>query len=103
MKSIGQIMEDSIMSPWRGSPETEEHVREQVRERFGDAAADSFSAAKDAMPLLSWSAFGYRVKRGARALKSITYVEVKGEDGKVEKKIRKVVNLFHRNDVEKVA
>ncbi|HWO07796.1 MAG TPA: hypothetical protein VNM40_04440 [Candidatus Paceibacterota bacterium] len=103
MKSISEVMEDSLVSPWRGSEQTAEHVREQVRERYGDEVADSFSPATDAMPLLSWAAYGFRVRKGEKALKSITYVEVKNDKGEVEKKIRRVINIFHRKQVEKVA
>lgn len=96
-------MTDSLVSPYRGSEATYEMVREQIRERWGDEAADEFDPHTDAMPLVSWASYGYRVKKGSKALKSVTYVEVKGEDGKVEKKIRRVVNLFYKLDVEKVA
>ena len=102
MKSIGEVMEDTLVSPWRGSPETENNVREQVRARYGDVVADSFSAATDAMPLLSWAAYGFRVRKNEKALKSISYVEVKNDKGEVERKIRRVVNLFHRRQVEKL-
>ena len=95
-------MEDTLVSPWRGSPETENNVREQVRARYGDVVADSFSAATDAMPLLSWAAYGFRVRKNEKALKSISYVEVKNDKGEVERKIRRVVNLFHRRQVEKL-
>ena len=95
-------MEDSIVSPWRGSEQTAEHVREQLRERYGDEVADEFNPATDAAPLLTWAAYGFRVRKNEKALKSISYVELKNDEGKVEKKIRKVVNLFHRCQVDKV-
>jgi hypothetical protein len=103
MKSIGEVMEDTIISPWRGSEQTAEMVREQIRERWGDACAKSFSAETDCMPLLSWAAYGYRVRKGEKALKSVTYVEVKNDKGEIEKKIRRVINLFHRRQVDKIA
>lgn len=96
-------MEDSIMSPWRGSEQTAEHVREQIRERYGDEVAEEFDPATDAMPLLSWASFGYRVKKGSKALRSVTFVEVRNDKGEVEKKIKRVVHLFHRLQVEKMA
>lgn len=96
-------MEDALVSPWRGSEQTAEHVREQIRERYGDDIADEYDPARDAMPLLSWAAYGFRVRKGEKALRSISYVEVKNDKGEVEKKIRRAVNLFHRKQVEKVA
>lgn len=102
MKTIGEAIEDAIVSPWRGSEQTAEHVREQLRERYGDDVADEFNPTTDAMPLLSWAAYGFRVRKGEKALKSVSFVEVKNDRGEVEKKIRRVVNLFHRRQVEKV-
>lgn len=97
MKSIAEIV-----SPWRGSEKTSEMVREQVRERYGDDIADEFDPACDAMPLVSWAAYGYRIKKGEKSLKSVTFVEVKDENDKVVEKIRRVVHLFHKRQVEKV-
>ena len=94
-------MTDALVSPYRGSEQTYEMVREQIRERWGDECADEFDPHTDAMPLVSWASYGYRVKAGSKALKSVTYVEVKNVKGEVEKKIRRVVNLFHKRDVEK--
>ena len=94
-------MADALVSPYRGSEQTYEMVREQIRERWGDECADEFDPHTDAMPLVSWASYGYRVKAGSKALKSVTYVEVKNDKGEVEKKIRRVVNLFHKRQVEK--
>ena len=78
-------------------------VREQVRERFGDEVADSFSARTDAAPFSSWISAGYVPRRNSKALKSITILEVKNEKtGEVVRKIKRTVNLFHRNDVVKL-
>jgi len=98
MKTIQEV----ITSPWRGSEKTYEMVREQLRERYGDEVADEFDPASDAAPFLTWASAGFRIKRNERALKSVTYVEVKNERGEIEKKIRRTVNLFHRKQVEKI-
>lgn len=74
-------------------------VRDQIRERYGNECADKFDARADAMPLLSWAAYGYRVRKGERALKSVTFVEKKDSTGEI-KKIRRIVNIFHRRQVE---
>lgn len=90
------------MSPWRGSEKTAEDVREQIRERWGNQLADNFSPSSDAAPFGFWASHNYRVRKGERALRSVTFVEVKNERGEVEKKIRRVVNLFHKCQVEKL-
>jgi hypothetical protein len=101
MKSIREVVSDSLVSPYRGSEATYEMVKEQVRERWGDECAEEFDPHTDAMPLLTWASYGYRVKKGEKSLKSVTYVEVKNDKGEIEKKIRRFVNLFHKNQVQK--
>ena len=98
IKSVREV----ITSPWKGSSATAELVREQLRAKYNDEVADSFDASKDAMPFASWLAYGYRVRKGEKALKSVTYVEIEDDDMS-EKKIRRSVNLFHKCQVEKVA
>ncbi len=100
MQSIKEI---TLASPYRGSEKTCEMVREQIRERWGDELADDFDPYTDAMPLISWTAYGYRIRKGEKALKSITILEQKNEAGDVVKKIRRTVNLFHHCQVLKVA
>ena len=91
-----------IITPYRGSEATCEMVREQIRERYGDEAADEFDPHTDAAPYASWISYGYRVKRGEKALKSVTFVEAKDEHGNMERKIRRTVNLFHKFQVERM-
>ncbi|MFZ2522513.1 MAG: hypothetical protein WAX44_03330 [Minisyncoccia bacterium] len=102
MKHIKEIVTNPVISPYRGSEATYEMVREQLREKYGDECADEFNPHTDAMPFVSWASFGYRIKPQERAFKSVTYVEVKNDKGEVERKIRRVVNLFHKNQVTKV-
>ncbi len=102
MKTV-QTIQEVLKSPWKGSEKTFEMVQDQLRERYGDDVAEEFNAETDAMPFASWLSYGYRVRKGEHSLKSITYVEVKNDNGEVEKKIRRTCNLFHKNQVEKVA
>ena len=99
MKKVKEILK----SPWKGSEKTFEMVQEQLRERYGDDVAEGFNAAEDAMPFSSWLSYGYRVRKGEKALKSVTFVEVLNDKGEVEKKIRRTCNLFHRKQVEKAS
>lgn len=103
MQSIKEIVTGPVTSPYRGGLKSFEMVKEQVRERWGDKCAEEFNAHTDAMPYSFWAAYNYRVIKGQRALKSITFVEVKDGLGHVVRKIRRSVNLFHRNQVEKVS
>lgn len=103
MQHIKEVLAESLASPYRGSEATYEMVKEQIRERWGDECAEEYDPHTDCMPLISWAAYSYRVRKGEKALKSVTYVEVKNTKGEVEKKIRRVVNLFHKRQVDKVA
>lgn len=98
-----QSLKDSVSSPYRGSESTYEAVKAQILARWGEDAAEEFDPYTDAMPFSSWLAQGYAVKKGQKALKSITFVEVKDENDKVIRKIRRTVNLFHRRQVEKMS
>ena len=98
MQSIKEI---ALASPYRGSEKTYEMVKEQIRERWGDELADEFDPYTDAMPIVSWTAYGYRVRKGEKALKSVTYVEVKNEKEEIVRTIRRSINLFHHCQVLK--
>lgn len=96
MKSVKELV-----SPYQGSETTYEMVKEQIAERWGAEAAEEFDPKRDAMPFASWLNYGYRVRKGEKALKSITFIEAKDEKGEVERKIRRTISLFHKRQVEK--
>lgn len=100
MQTIGEIITRSIVSPYRGSEKTYAMVKEQLRERYGAKCAEEFDPRVDAMPYVSWVAYGFRPRKGERSLKSITFIDSTDEKGEV-KKIRRTVNLFHKCQVEK--
>lgn len=100
MQSIKDI---ALASPYKGSEATYEMVRDQIKERWGAEVAEDFDPYHDAMPLLSWTAYGYRVRKGEKALKSVTFLEVKDEKGEVIRTVRRSINLFHHCQVLKVA
>ena len=99
MKQVKEV----LVSPYRGSEKTYEDVKEQLRERYGDDVAEEYDPHTDCMPFSSWLAQGYAVRKGARALKSITILEVKDDNDKVVKKICRTVNLFHKSQVQKIS
>ena len=102
MQSVKQIVSAPLMSTYKGSERTYEDVREQLRKRFGDDVADEYDPYSDCMTFSSWLAQGYIVRKGQKALKSITIVEVRDKDDKIVKKICRNVKLFHRRQVEAV-
>lgn len=100
MKSIKEIV---LASPYRGSEKTYEMVKAQIAERWGKEVADEFNPHTDAMPYSSFAAYGYKIRKGERALKSVTFIDVLDSEGRFVKKIRRSVNLFHKLQVEKIS
>lgn len=100
MKSVKEII---IQSPYKGSEKTYEMVKEQIEARWGGDEAESYDPNTDCMPYGSWLLHGYRVRKGEKALKSVTFIEVKDEKDTVIRKVKRTVNLFHKHQVEKMA
>ena len=99
MKSIQEV----LTSSWRGSERSASAVRDQVRERFGNEVADEFNPATDALTFTSLVAQGFVPRKHSKALKSIVITEVKDKvTGEVIRKIKRTVNLFHKNDIVKI-
>lgn len=96
MKSINQILvERGVESPWRGSEKTAEQMRKQIRERFGNEAAEAYDPKRHVMSLRNWSRFGVRVNAGESALKTYTLIESDTEEEGEHKTVRRSVPVFH--------
>ena len=90
---------------WRGSHKTEDMVRKQIAERWGEEEAQKYDPKKNCFTFQTWWQMGYVVKRGETALKSYTVLEEKvtDENGKEQgiEKHMKNVYLFYYLQVEK--
>ncbi|HBV01728.1 MAG TPA: hypothetical protein DEF00_05120 [Candidatus Taylorbacteria bacterium] len=95
MNSISQVINDASVSAYTGSPTTRESVRAQIVERFGKKAAMEYDPYTNCFTFAKWSSMGYRIKPGEKALRSVTYIEMKDEKGEVIKKIPRTVYLFY--------
>ncbi len=102
MKQVKDVIDMPLVSPYRGSEKTFEMVKQQVAERWGTAVAKKFNAHTDAMPFASWLKYGFQVKKGEKALRSITFIESEDPETGETKTVRKTVFLFHRKQVEPV-
>lgn len=91
-----------VLTSWTGSKITEEMVREQIKNRFGTSAAESFDPRYDARGYKQWLKIGYRVKAGQKALNSFVILEEKDDEGKVIKRHSRRINLFSTQQVERV-
>ena len=90
---------------WKGSRKTEDMVRKQIAERWGEDEAKKYDPKTNCFTFQTWWALGFVVKKGEAALKSYTMIEekVKDENGKeqVVEKHMKNVYLFYYLQVEK--
>jgi len=100
MRTPADVLDNRPTSTYRGSEKTLEMVKEQVKERWGQRVASSFDPYHDAMTATAWFAAGFKIKKGEKALKSVTFIESDDGEGNVTHKVRRVVNLFHRRQVE---
>ena len=89
-------------SNYKGSIATKKMVASQIKERWGEKEVAKYNPLKNCLPFRAWSEAGYMIKKGEKALKSITFVEVEDKAGNVVKKYPKTVNLFYIKQVEKV-
>jgi hypothetical protein len=98
------------LAHWRGSEKTADAVRKEIARRWEDEEAKQYDPFTNCFTLQTWNKLGYRVKKGEKAIRSITYVEGKVQaesaeaDGDEEQEVRtypKTVYLFYRTQVEK--
>ena len=95
---------------WRGSAKTADAVREEIARRWGDDEAAKYDPLTNCFTIRTWNALGYQVKKGEKAIRSLTYVEGKdqtenaADEDDEEPEVRtypKTVYLFYRIQVEK--
>lgn len=99
-KSIKEILDEPI-SAYTGSEITRKIVENQIRERWGEEEAKLYDPFSNALPFRTWLRLGYRVIRGEKAIRSITFREVKEANGQI-KKYPKTVCLFYQKQVQKM-
>jgi hypothetical protein len=99
------------LAHWRGSEKTADAVRQEIARRWGDDEAAKYDPLTNCFTIQTWNKLGYRVKKGEKAIRSITYIdgtdqaetvnEDEDEEEKDVRKYRKTVYLFYRTQVEK--
>lgn len=97
------VAKEPFLSGYTGSTATFELVAKEIKERWGEAAAKEYDPYTNALTFTKWAILGYRVKKGEKAIRSITFVEVKDKGGNITKRFRKSVCLFYYLQVEKVS
>ncbi|MDO9182606.1 MAG: ArdC-like ssDNA-binding domain-containing protein [Bacteriovorax sp.] len=92
----------TIQSNWRGSTSTYAVVKKQIAERWSETEANRYDPQTNCLTFKEWLNNGYQVKRGEKALKSYTLVEVKNEKKEINRTFKKTVNLFYEKQVEPI-
>lgn len=99
-----------IISAWTGSEKTEELVREQIRQRWGDSEAEEYDARYSVRPLRAWHQMGMRIKdqEFKKPLRSFVLLKAKSKkDGEEDedqrpKRYFKTIFLYHAKQTELV-
>ena len=94
------------LAHWKGSLKTADAVREEIAERYGAQEAENYDPRENCFTFKTWLAKGYVVKKGEKAIRSMTLVEVKDENAEkgeeAEKRTYpKTVYLFYIKQVKK--
>jgi hypothetical protein len=101
-----EVMRMKQLAYWKGSEATAEAVREEIAQRFGDEEAENYDPTKNCFTFNTWKAKGFHVKKGEKAIRSMTLVETRDPNAKEgdEKEVRrypKTAYLFYIKQVEK--
>ena len=94
------------LAHWRGSMHTADAVRKEIAQRYGEDEAKNYDPTKNCFTFKTWLTKGYVVKKGEKAIRSMTLVEVKEKEAEkgeeTEKRTYpKTVYLFYIKQVEK--
>ena len=100
--SIKQIMNSSL-SEYTGSETTKSIVEDAIREKYGEAELRNLDCYHNTRTFHSWAKLGFKIRRGEKAIKSITFVEQKDANGNILRKYRRPVFLFYYRQVEKIS
>lgn len=99
-------MAGNLTSIYKGG-ETAKFVLEEIYRRWGKKAADQYDPRKNCFTFRGWFQRGYCVKKGEKAIRSITFIkeeEINLQTGKMVtvKTYPKNVNLFYYLQVKKL-
>ena len=102
MKNIQEVLKESPVSSYTGSENTFDMVSKQIKEKYGLDELKNYDPFHNTRTFRSWLALGFRVRKGEKALRSITYTETKDTVGNVIKRVRHPVYLFYYRQVEPI-
>ena len=94
------------IAQWKGSEKTAELVREEIARRYGEEEAKSYDPQVNCFTLPTWNQLGFKVRKGEKAIRTMTLIEEVDENAKESKQSEKrvypkAVYLFYIRQVEK--
>ena len=104
IEQMEKILKDIDVSKWKGSPYTKANIANQITQRWGEDAAKEYNPETNCFTFRGWQDRAYKIKKGEKALRSITFVKSKEVDKDGKEKFSsypKGVCLFFIRQVEK--
>lgn len=104
IEAVEKHLENASVSQWKGSRYTASNVAHQILKRWGEDAVKEYHPEVNCFTFRGWQERGYKIKKGEKALRSITFVKSKelDKDGKETwASYPKGVCLFFIRQVEK--
>ena len=88
------------LAHWKGSEQTAKAVRQEIAHRWGEEEAKNYDPLTNCFTFQAWRKKGYHVKKGEKAIRSLTFKEVEDTETKERKEYPKTVYLFYQRQVE---
>lgn len=92
----------SVASTYRGSLTTAKLVRDEIRARWGDEAAEAYDPYTNCLTFRQWEARQYRVKKGEKSIRSFSIIYSEDRNSLTTHSYRKTVHLFYHTQVEPI-
>ena len=86
---------------WKGSALTYKMVYDQILIRYGETMARKLDPARNCRTYRDWLYYGFQVRQGEKALKSVVYIPIE-KDGVITDVLRRQVSLFYFNQLERI-
>ncbi|OGG53824.1 hypothetical protein A2851_01370 [Candidatus Kaiserbacteria bacterium RIFCSPHIGHO2_01_FULL_53_29] len=94
-------MSGPSISGYTGSATTRDMVATEIERRWGKAEVKKYDPEQNTcLTFAKWLSLNFVVKKGEKAIKSVTFVEQKDAKGNVIKKIPRPVFLFYVKQIE---
>lgn len=88
---------------WTNSEKSYNLVTSQIVERWGEDALERHNPKTSCYTFSKWLKHGYTIRKGEKAIKSYSVMDICDENEKVIATISIPVNLFHRKQIIRIS